>query len=331
MITFSLAKQIALALYHSLSQMSILILLHLEIKPFNFINNYLIMTLFQNKTLYKNIESYVITTFGVFLTSLGWMGFLIPSGITGGGASGVGALIYYATGLPVGISYFAINAILILVAIRVLGFPFGVKTIWGIISMSFFLGLFQGVIHHPLVQDGFMATVIGGMLSGAGVGLCFSQGGSTGGTDIVAMMVTKYRSTSPGRVSLYCDLIIISSSYFLFHSIEKMVYGYVMMAVSSYVIDLMITGLQQSYQMLIITRNHEAIASRIEKEVKRGITVLDGQGWYSKAEMKILIVICRKHEATQIFRIVKQVDPTAFLSFGSVMGVYGHGFDRIKS
>jgi len=212
-----------------------------------------------------------------------------------------------------------------------MGTSFGVRTVFGVVGLSFFLGLFQTFIHQPLVQDGFMATVVGGMLSGAGVGITFSQGSSTGGTDIVALIINKYYRTSPGRASMYCDIVVISLSFLIFHSIEKMVYGYVMMAVSSYVIDLMITGTQQSYQILIITQKHDEVADQIQEQVKRGVTVLNGQGWYTKGEVKILLVLCKKDEASAIFRIVKLVDPKAFLSFGSVMGVYGHGFERIKA
>lgn len=289
------------------------------------------MTAERKQAINQEIKSYAITTFGLMLTAIGWTGFLIPAQITGGGASGVGALVYYATGLPVGATFLVLNIVLILLAIKIMGSTFGVRTIYGVVGLAFFLGLFQSFIHQPLVQDGFMATVVGGMLSGAGVGITFSQGSSTGGTDIVALIINKYYNVSPGRASMYCDIIVISLSFLIFHSIEKMVYGYVMMAVASYVIDLMITGAQQSYQILIITKKHSEVADRIQEEVKRGVTVMNGQGWYTKGEVKILIVLCKKNEASSIFRIVKQVDPKAFLSFGSVMGVYGHGFERIKA
>jgi uncharacterized membrane-anchored protein YitT (DUF2179 family) len=279
----------------------------------------------------NEVKSYAIITFGLMLTAIGWTGFLIPAQITGGGASGVGALVFYATGIPVGATFLALNAVLILLAIKVMGSSFGVRTIFGVIGLAFFLGLFQSFIHQPLVKDGFMATVVGGMLSGAGVGITFSRGSSTGGTDIVALMMNKYYNVSPGRASMYCDIIVISLSFLIFHSIEKMVYGYVMMAVASYVIDLMITGSQQSYQIFIITKKHEEVADNIQREVKRGITVLNGQGWYTKGEVKILIVLCKKNEASSIFRLVKCTDPQAFISFGSVMGVYGRGFDHIKA
>jgi len=285
----------------------------------------------QKQNLICEIKSYAITTIGLMITALGWTGFLIPAQITGGGASGVGALVFYSTGIPVGATFLVINILLILLAIRIMGTSFGIRTIYGVVGLAFFLGLFQSFIHQQLVQDDFMATVVGGMLSGAGVGITFSQGSSTGGTDIVALIINKYYNVSPGRASMYCDIIVISLSFLIFHSIEKMVYGYVMMAVASYVIDLMITGSQQSYQILIITRKHEEVADRIQNEIRRGVTVLNGQGWYTKGEVKILIVICKKDEASSIFRIVKLTDPNAFLSFGSVMGVYGRGFERIKA
>jgi uncharacterized membrane-anchored protein YitT (DUF2179 family) len=286
--------------------------------------------MFKSASVVRNVRSYAITTFGLIVTAIGWTGFLIPQQITGGGVSGIGSLVYFATGFPVGLTYLIINAFLLVLAIRVLGASFGIRTIYGVVGLSFFLSLFQGLIHQPIVTDPFMATVIGGMLSGVGVGITFTQGGSTGGTDIIAMIVTKYRNTSPGRVIMYCDIVIISSSYILFHSLEKMVFGYVMMAVGSYVIDLVLTGSQQSYQITIFTRNHEAIAQRIATEVRRGVTVLTAQGWYTKQDVTVLLILCRKDESTSIFRIVKETDPAAFLSFSSVMGVYGSGFDRLK-
>ena len=175
-----------------------------------------------------------------------------------------------------------------------------------------------------------MATVIGGILSGAGVGIVFSQGGSTGGTDIIAMMINKKYNISLGRLILYMDIFIIASSFLLFGSIEKIVYGYVSMGITSYVIDLILEGSNQSYQIFVFSKKHEEIASRISTEVGRGITLINGQGWYSKEEMKVLLVLVKKYESSHTLRIIKEVDPSAFISLGSVMGVYGEGFDRIK-
>ncbi len=282
------------------------------------------------KKYFPYIKSHATITFGLILTAVGWMGFLIPAQITGGGLSGVCSLIYYAVKFPIGVSFFVFNVILILLSIRVLGTKFGVQTIYGVIGLSFFFSILQPFFHTPIVKDAFMASVIGGILSGAGVGIVFSQGGSTGGTDIIAMMINKYYNISLGRLILYMDVIIIASSYILFHSIEKIVYGYVSMALTSYVIDLVLEGSNQSYQIFVISKKYEEIAMRISSEVGRGITLLDGEGWYMKEKTKILLIMVKKYESGQVLRIIKEVDQRAFISLGSIMGVYGEGFDRIK-
>ncbi|HYX07535.1 MAG TPA: YitT family protein, partial [Bacteroidales bacterium] len=276
------------------------------------------------------IKPEIIITFGLFLNALGWTAFLIPAEITGGGSSGVATLIFYATGLPVGISFLIINVFLVIFAIKMLGARFGIKTIYAVVVLSVFLAVLQQAITEPIIKENFMSAVIGGILAGAGVGIVFTQGGSTGGTDIIAMIVNKYKNISPGRVILYLDVLIISSSYLLFHSIEKMVYGYVTMGVASYVIDMVLSGSKQSFQIFIFSREHEKIADRLGTEVGRGITILDGKGWYSKEPVKLLMIMVRKHESNHVFRIVKEVDNKAFISVGSIMGVYGEGFEHIR-
>ncbi len=283
----------------------------------------------QNK-IWKEIRAYVIITLGLFMHSLGWTAFLIPSEIVGGGISGVAAIIFYATGIPAGYPYLAINAVLILVAIKMLGANFGIKTIYSVIMVSLFLTLQQKFITAPIITDDFMATVLGGILAGAGVGIVFSQGGSTGGTDIIAMIVTKYRDVSPGKIILYCDIVIIGSSYFLFQSMEKLVYGFVTMVVVAYTIDLLLNGSKQSIQLMIFSKQHEGIAEEITKRLNRGVTVVNGEGWYTKNPTKIIITVVRKNEAPRVRQIVKKYDPDAFISQGQVMGVYGHGFEKIK-
>ena len=280
--------------------------------------------------LIARIKPEIIITFGLFLTALGWTAFLIPAEITGGGISGVATLIFYATGLPVGISFLIINVFLVIFAIKMLGARFGIKTIYAVVVLSVFLAVLQQAITEPIIKENFMSAVIGGILAGAGVGIVFTQGGSTGGTDIIAMIVNKYKNISPGRVILYLDVLIISSSYLLFHSIEKMVYGYVTMGVASYVIDMVLSGSKQSFQIFIFSREHEKIADRLGTEVGRGITILDGKGWYSKEPVKLLMIMVRKHESNHVFRIVKEVDNKAFISVGSIMGVYGEGFEHIR-
>ena len=284
-----------------------------------------------NKKVLQNIKIYAIITLGLFINALGWTAFLIPAEITGGGVTGVATLIFYATKFPVGVSYLIINAILILASIKVLGKGFGIKTIFATVTLTLFLSVLQGIIKEPIVSENFMSTVIGGILAGAGVGIVFSQGGSTGGTDIIAMMINKYRNISPGKVILYADVLIISSSFLIFQSLEKIVYGYVTMAVAAYVIDMVLTGAKRTVQMFIFSKEYEKIAKLVATEMNRGITLLDGQGWYSKKQSKVLLVLVKKQESYNLLRIIKEIDPDAFISVNNVMGVYGLGFDQIKA
>lgn len=282
------------------------------------------------KRYFPYIRSHAIITFELILTAFGWMGFLIPSQITGGGISGLCAIIYYATKFPIGISFFVFNVVLILISIKVLGLKFGVQTIYGVVGLSIFFSILQPFFHTPIVKDAFMASVIGGILSGAGIGIVFSQGSSTGGTDIIAMIINKYYNIRLGRLILYMDVFIIASSFILFRSIEKIVYGYVTMALTSYAIDLVLEGYNQSYQIFVFSKKYEQIATRISTEIGRGITLLDGEGWYLKEKTKVLLIMVKRYEYTNVLRIIKEVDPSAFISLGSIMGVYGEGFDRIK-
>lgn len=284
----------------------------------------------------KSLRTYSIFTLGLFVYTFAVIGFIIPHKITSGGVSGIGALVYFATGFPVGYTYFIINIGLILLAIKVLGTNFGVKTIYGVIVASLLLSVLQRYITQPILEDKFMSIILGGAIAGAGLGICFSQGGSTGGTDIIAMIINKYRNISPGRVILYCDIFIIGSAYFVLYDlqpaqrIEAIVYGYVAMAITSYTIDAVLSGSKQSLQMFIFSKKHSEIADLIVKEVARGVTVIDGQGWYSKDNQKVLITLVRKHEASEVYRIIKEIDPEAFISVANVMGVYGKGFDNLK-
>lgn len=278
-----------------------------------------------------NIKAYIIIIIGLFINALGWTAFLIPAEITGGGITGVATLIFYATGVPVWISYLIINGFLILISMKILGKNFGIKTIFATVTLTFFFSLLQGIIKEPIVNENFMSSVIGGILAGVGVGIVFSQGGSTGGTDIIAMIINKYRNISPGKVILYADVLIISSSFLIFKSLEKIVYGYVTMAITAYAIDLVLTGAKRTVQVFIFSKDYEKIAAKIATDINRGITMIDGTGWYTKQESKILMVLVKKQESNDLLRIVKSIDPDAFISVNSVMGVYGRGFERIKA
>lgn len=281
-----------------------------------------------------NVKEYVFIAFGLLMYAGAWKGFLLPHQITGGGVTGIGALVYYATGLPVSVTFFSINAVLLLIAIRTLGIKFSLRTIYGVGILTLFFSVLPQAQVGTFVgeKEDFMACVIGGLLSGVGIGIVFLNNGSSGGTDIIAKVVNKYRNITLGRILLYCDVLIISSSYFLkIGSLERIVYGLTALTITTLTVDMVINGVRQSVQFFIFSKNYEEIASRINTEVHRGVTILDGMGWYSKEPVKVITVIARKNESIRIFRIVKECDPNAFISQSSAIGVYGEGFDVIKS
>ena len=277
----------------------------------------------------RTLREYLVITLGLLTYTMGWTCFLIPMRVTRGGASGIGSLIYYLTGFPVG--YIGI-------AMKVVGANFGVKTIYAVIVASALLAVEQLLITQPVLpNDRLLSSIIGGLMSGLGIGIAFSQGGSTGGTDIVAMLWCKYHNVSPGRVILATDAIIISSAFFVLadlsftQRVENIVYGYLVMAVNSYAIDTYLNGIKQSLQVFIFSKDYEKVADRITADLHRGVTVVDGTGWYTKENTKVIITMLRKHEVNDLYKLVKQVDPKAFLSVASVMGVYGQGFENIRS
>ncbi|HOK35734.1 MAG TPA: YitT family protein [Paludibacteraceae bacterium] len=280
------------------------------------------------------IREYVLITFGLLMYAFAWKGFLLPHQITGGGVTGIGAIVYYATGIPIFLTYFSINLILLIAALKIIGFKFSVRTIYGVIAITLFFAVIPQAKTGTFVapNDNFMACVLGGLISGTGLGIVFLNNGSSGGTDIIAKIVNKYRNITLGRVLLYCDVLIICSSYFFsFGSLEKVVYGLTNMAIANLSIDWVINGVRQSVQFFIFSKEYDKIATRINEEIHRGATILEGTGWYSKQPVKVVTVIARKNESQRIFRIVKEVDPDAFVSQSSVIAVYGKGFDVMKT
>jgi uncharacterized membrane-anchored protein YitT (DUF2179 family) len=276
------------------------------------------------------IKDYFIMLVGLCLYAFSWTLFLVPAQITGGGISGLAAVIFYSTKIPIGLTFFAINVVLVGIAMKILGASFGIKTIFSMSVLSVSFSIPQNMFPGAIINDNFLSAVLGGMLGGVGIGLVFSRGGSTGGTDIIAMIINKYRNISPGRIIMYCDVIIIGSSYFLVHSLDKMVYGFVSMAVVSYTVDAFLSGSNASAQIFIFSPKYEEIADFIKSDTMRGVTVLNGTGWYTQQDVKVLMTIVRKKETSVLFRKVKEIDPDAFISMASVMGVYGQGFDKIK-
>ena len=306
-----------------------------------------------NTTILKSsistlIKEYALVTLGVISYALGWSIFLLPNNLIGGGVSGFASILFYATGLPMGITYFILNVLLLLIGTKILGTGFGGKTIYAIFMTSIMLSLMPKIIpadfiHEFALSNGkLICTFLGGIIAGFGIGLSISQGGSTGGTDIVALVWCKFYSASPGRVILIIDVAIILSSL-LFPSYtesgdllpfsEKLavvVYGLIQVTVSGYAIDLYLSGSKQSVQAFIFTKKVNEMADAIAFDMKRGVTVLPAKGWYSKEDKNVLMVVTRTTDLNLLLRYVKTIDPDTFLSVSSVMGVYGQGFDSIK-
>lgn len=280
--------------------------------------------------IWITFKDYVFMTFGIALYAFGFCGFILPQKVVIGGLAGVGTIVYFLTGIPVAITQLAINLVLLAMAYRIVGKQFVLGTIYGAVMISVFVGIFQPLFPKALTDEPFMNVVIGGTLCGLGIGTAFIHNGSTGGTDIIAAMVSKHTNVTVGRTMLYTDVIIISSSFFLFHNLDRMVFGYVVLCLVSYMTDMIINTNRQAVQFTIFSRHWEEIATAINNDAHRGCTVLSGEGWYSKQEVKILMVMCRKIEAVTISRIVKSIDPHAFLTQANVNGVYGKGFDELK-
>lgn len=284
------------------------------------------------------VKDYFFISLGCAIYCVGFCLFMLPYEFTPGGMTGVSAIIYYATGFPTQYSYFIINAILLAIGLKILGFKFFTKTIYATANITFFLGLIQGLIRLPdgtlpqvVGEQPFMAAVLGACIEGAALGLVFLNNGSTGGTDIIAAIVNKYRNFSMGRILMWLDFIIVSTSFFVFHDWNKVVTGYVILLISMILLDYTMTSATQSVQFTIISDKHEEIAEEINKVVHRGVTELMGQGWYSKQDRRVLIVMARRRESQQIFRLIKHIDNRAFVTMTKVVGVYGEGFDHIKT
>ena len=284
------------------------------------------------KSLFKEIRDYVLITIAMLSYCIGWTVFLLPNSITTGGVPGVASIVFWGTGIPVQVTYFAVNAILMVFALRILGMKFCIKTIYGIVVLTFALDAAQRLTagSHLLSDQPFMAAVIGAAFCGCGVGLGLSSNGSTGGTDIVAAIINKYRDISLGRVILICDIIIISCSYLVLHDWERVIYGYVVLIISSFCVDQVVNSMRRSVQFFIISERYEEIGHRINSEPHRGCTVIDAQGFYSGREVKMLFVLAKKRESGIIFKLINEIDPSAFVSQSAVIGVYGEGFDRFK-
>ena len=299
-------------------------------------------------SFWGTVKEYGLITLGLLAYSMGWTIFLLPNNLVGGGVSGFAAILYYATGMPMGYTYLIINVILLIIAIKILGTGFGGKTIYAIVMTGVCLNIFPNLIPAEFINEfavsngKLICTILGGIIAGVGIGLSISQGGSTGGTDIIALLWCKFKNASPGRVILVIDVMIIISSILvpsytesgeLLPFSEKLaivVYGLIQVTVSGYAVDLYLSGSKQSVQAFIFTKKYKEMADAIAFDMKRGVTIMPAKGWFSKEDFFVVMVVTRKTDLNLLLRYVKTIDSEAFLSVSSVMGVYGKGFDTIK-
>lgn len=284
-------------------------------------------------------KDYLMIIFGISLYALGFCAFIAtaPDKVVIGGMAGLSQVVDMITWgcfgfhVPYSVTIFTVNVIMLALAWKIVGRTFVIRTLFGVVVISLLIGLFQPMFHsQPVEGQTFMNVIIGAVLCGLGIGMVFVHNGSTGGTDIIAAMVSKSSNTSIGRTMLYCDMCIISSSFLIFHNVDKVVYGFIVLVITAYLADMVIDTNRQAVQFTIFSRHWERIADAISHEANRGCTVINGTGWYTKHEVKMLLVMCRKIESVTIFRIVKSIDEDAFITQSNVNGVYGKGFDKIK-
>ena len=282
--------------------------------------------------LYLELKDYVMIIVGLVIYSFGFCAFILPQNVVIGGYTGLASLFYYTLGIPVGPVIFALNIISLLVAYKIVGKRFVLRSIFGAFGLSAIVSIMQPLFPTAIVapDNSMMNVMIGGIHCGLGLGLSFVHNGSTGGTDIIAAMVNKRTNVSIGRMLLYADGLIIFSSMLIFHSIDNVVYGFLELLFATFMTDQVINTNRQAMQFLIISDKWEEIANAVVNDAHRGCTVFSGMGWFTKEDVKMLMVMCRKIEGVTVMRVVKSIDPYAFITQSNVNGVYGVGFDAMK-
>ncbi len=302
------------------------------------------MTL-NHKLIMKEVQDYVFITMGLILYAFGFTVFLMPYEIVTGGVAGISAIVFYATTFPLEYTYFGINVVLGIVALHILGWKFLSKTIYAFTMLSILLGLFQQLM--PVDESGhfikilgegqnFMSLIIGCTMTGSSLGIVFLNNGSTGGTDIIAASVNKYHDVSLGTVLTMLDLVIIGSCLLIpqfgdmLQRAHMVVFGLCTMVIENFMLDFLMNRQRQSVQFMIFSSKWQEIANAIGMKLNHGVTILDGHGWYTGQERKVLCILAKKSESTVIFRLIKSIDPQAFVSQSAVIGVFGEGFDQIK-
>lgn len=299
-----------------------------------------------HKIIWNEFKDYFFITLGLLLYTISFTVFLMPYQIVAGGVTGLSAIIYYATGFHLENTYIIINGLLLLVALKILGVKFLMKTIFAIFMLYFMLMIAQDLIPKQenglpfkLMGEGqdFMSMIIGCVMTGIALATVFMNNGSTGGTDIIAASVNKYHSNvSLGSVLIAADFCIIGSCMFFpqfgtyMERAHKVMFGFCVMTMENYVLDYVMNARRQSVQFMIFSQKWQEIANAIGTQMNHGVTILDGHGWYTGRQMKVLCILAKKNESINIFRLIKMIDPNAFVSQSAVIGVYGEGFDEMK-
>ena len=287
----------------------------------------------QKKTkLIKECRDYVMIGIAMMSYAIGWTIFLLPNNITTGGVPGISSIVFWGLGIPVQWSYFAINILLLAIALKILGWRFCVKTIYGVFVLTLLTNYSRQYLSdvHLLADQPFMASIIGAIFCGSGVGLGLASNGSTGGTDIIAAIVHKYYDITLGRVIMLVDIVIITSSYLVLRNWEQVLYGYVVLYVTAFCIDQVVGMQQRNVQFFIISEKYKEIASQIAIYPHRGATVIEAYGFHTGREVKMLFIMAKRRESRVIFQLINDIDPNAFVTQSYVQGVYGEGFDKFK-
>lgn len=289
--------------------------------------------------IWEFLKDFFAINLGMATYALGWAAFLLPYHITTGGMTGMFAILYYLTKFPISAAVLISNAILLVIAFKPLGWKFVGKSAYAALALSFFLEMGQQIMTSPdgtLMQvlgpgQDSMACVLGAILNGLGIGIVFLSGGSTGGWDIIAALVNKYKNISFGRALLILDFVVIASCWPIFHDVRMVVFGYVTLVVYTYALDMLINSTRQDIQFIIFTNKPNEISQRIITETCHSVTLMNGEGYYSHQDIKVLITIVHKRESVNILRMIKETDPAAFVSQSRAEGVYGNGFNAIKA
>ena len=294
----------------------------------------------RNAHILDFIKDMLFINIGMCIYGLGWAIFMLPNKIVTGGGAGVAAIVQYATGFPMQYTLLIVNGLLLLIAWWQLGSKFTLKTLYAVLSLTFYLDICQRIVGmDPELARGIlgehqevaMSCILGAVLNGIGIGMVFMSGGCSGGWDIVASVINKYKNVSIGRVLLYLDLIVIGSSYFLWNSWQTVVYGYITLVVYTFALDVMINSSKQDIQFTIYTREYDNIVRAIRENTGHTCTLMHGEGGYSHEASRVVVTVVHKNEQVHMLRLIRDTDPDAFVTFHRVEGAFGKGFNVIKA